>query len=194
MRKRSKWHSVIVSRKKVLDVYLSASPDQLADGHEWYEAAHLVASKLAREHGHSVEAAAGVISALSPSVSWEKNVEDAEYLLAGDAFHPYSTYGPNVKKAWRIAGGEHPEQVLGGKKVLAFYHLINDPTLGDRVVVDRHAVKVCTRRQWASDNEASGFLKVGYERCAQAYMDVSSSLGLLPHKVQATCWLVQRGA
>lgn len=194
MKKRSKWHSVQVSRKRVLEVYHSATPEQVEEGHAWYQMAHLVAQRMARINSLSVYAAAGVISALSPSVSWEKNVEDAEHLMQRDAFHPYSTYGPNVKKAWRIVDGEHPEEVLGGKKVLAFYHLISNPNLADKVVVDRHAVKVCTRRQWVSDTEASRFLAVGYDRCASAYVDVANSLGLLPHKVQATTWLVQRGA
>jgi len=183
---------VRVSRSKIFHTYIQATKQEHQEGLLWYENAHRICLEISGLASKPLESVVGVLAALSPSVSWERNVEEARAMLLGDHTVRYSTYPPNVDKAWRITEGEPPEVVLGGNKVRSFYSLILHPQDGHTVCIDRHAVKVATRREWKSDKEASQFLRTGYDRCAEAYRQVARQLRLLPHQVQAITWLVQR--
>lgn len=174
-------------------MYMASTPSQKMHGHGWYQSAHTVAYMMAHTTGISMEQACGVIAALSPACPWERNILDAWALCKGNDSHAFTTYGPNIEKGRRILAGESPLDVLGGNKVRAFYSLLLNPADSTTVCVDRHAVKACTRRFWWGDKEPQQFLRSQYGRCANAYRHVAAVCGVLPHQVQATCWIVQRG-
>lgn len=180
-----------VSPTKLLRLFHQANTDQLSRGLSWFEEANAIASALAKLSGRGTEQAAGIIAALSPASKWERNLEEAQAVLLGTTT-THVTYPGNVKKAYDILAGQDPMQVLGGRKVRAFYQLVMDPTDSYTVCVDRHAVRAVTLRAWTSDKEEAQFLRYGYDRCADAYRTVSKGIGLLPHQLQATVWNVQR--
>lgn len=187
----NRWQSVQVSRAKLFKLWHLATPRQLEEGLRWFEEANRIALGLARLASKPLFSVAGVIASLSPASSWERNLEEAHALLLGQPIN-HATYPANVLKARKILAGESPEQVLNGKKVMAFYKLIANPADGYSVCVDRHAVRACTLRRWTGDKEHAAFLRSQYDRCADAYRSVAEMEGVLPHQLQATVWTVQR--
>jgi hypothetical protein len=182
-------------RANLLMVYQEATARQVRDGRGWYRRANQIATGLAGEHGLETWQAAGILAALSPAVDWGRNVKDAATLCAASpgATLRLSTYGANVAKAQRILAGEHPDAVLGGRKVRAFYASIVDPRTSREVCVDRHAVAAALLEVGGVEVAAAharALEAVGaYDRIAAAYVDTADSLGIPPHAAQATVWL-----
>lgn len=160
-------------------------------GLNWYRNVHESARQMAADAMVPLHTVVGVLAALSPACPWERNLFETKGLLDQAPIN-CTTYRPNVVKARLILAGRDPQDILGGPKVTSFYQLIMNPRDNYRVCVDRHAVRVCTRRKWKSDKEASRFLKSQYERCADAYRIVADRMDLLPHQVQAVTWEVFR--
>lgn len=176
--------------RRVLSVYRSATPDQLADGLAWYDVAHAEAVALDPTKVHR---AAGVIAALSPRVRWGRNLA-----LAKDAYKhgtASGTMGRSCLAANAILAGADPSEVLTGPKVRAFYQLIADPDHKQAVCVDRHAIDVAVGlRLDEADRSAWYQLNRGglYETFADCYRRAADILGVLPGKVQAVTWVTWR--
>lgn len=174
------------------------APRELREsGARWYETAHDVASKLG--HGN-VERGAGVIAALSPMNSWDKNIMLARQLVhTGEA----GGYLPvNIEKARRIHGGEDPRAVLGGHKVRSFFENIVDPSSPQHVTIDRHAHDIAMGRPFVGtggskdpEEEHLGLSAKGrYKHFSDAYRHASGELGIdVPSRLQAVTWTLHRG-
>ena len=130
-------------------VYQLATLTEQQDGIAWYPAAKAIARTLADRHGIHPAEAAGVIAALSPRNRWERNVQDADSLIAAyQAGGPEQaqltkvcTFGANKAKAIRIleAGVLTDADVLAilsGPKLKEFYSCIQG--IAD-VTIDGHA-------------------------------------------------------
>lgn len=174
-----------------------ARPYELQDGRAWYVEAHTLAVNLADEcFLASTAHAAGVIAALSPSCAWERNVVDAKAVCAARSFDPtpvVATYGPNLGKAVEIRDGGNPLEVLGGKKVRAFFECIENPYTCRRAVIDRHAFCVAFDSYVPRDIIGTAVKLAGvYEWLETCYQEVATELSMFPHEVQATTWLVWR--
>jgi len=177
---------------RIVDVWRQATVAELVEGMDWYRDANALAVRLSPA---DPAAAAGVIAALSPMMSWGQNI-----ILAERAYADGKASGAlfsNVAKANRILAGERPEDVLGGDKVRAFYGVIADPT-SDAVVVDRHAFDIAVGRVTNNESRQALGRKGVYAKFESAYvraakviasetgMDVSAS------QVQAVTWTVWR--
>lgn len=180
---------MVPTTPKVLRVFAAATRQQRREGVGWYRHAHGVAASLDSD----VVRAAGVIAALSPRVSWPRNVE-----LAGRAYtegKASGTLGRSCKAADAILAGAHPAYVLNGPKVRAFFTLILDPTDEHTVCVDRHAIDVAVghRLVEAERTEKFSLERRGlYERFARCYRRAGAQLGILPSQVQAVTWVTWR--
>lgn len=181
---------VAVLAGRVVDRVAGAGPDAVADGLAWYRTARSTARALAREHGTTLATAAGVVAALSPRNRWSVNVSQAARVLEAAAAPagrcPRVSTTLNRERAWRIARGERPLDVLGGPKVRSFYRNI----VGDRsaVTVDVWAARV------VGVTEAELGRIGGYELVADAYRAAGVELGWAPCDVQAVAWVAVRGA
>lgn len=176
---------------RILDAYDKASASDMAEGERWYETARITAEALSAGTNISPAQAAGVIAALSPRVRWESNVRAAAEIIRAarrdpDANPPnVAGYYRNVKKAWKIATGWSPENVLGGPKVTSFYSNI----CGDEqsVTVDVWAARLaegCSNKNGPSGKR--------YERIADAYRMAASARDVSPMIMQATTWVFTR--
>jgi hypothetical protein len=128
----------------VLAVFRSASPEEVAEGREWYLKARALAEDL---HPFGVERAAAVIAVLSPRRTWDQNVALArrayELFLVDGHVDALRTTGDQQRKVTRLlVDGENPDDVVSGPKVRAFWHTIAHPHDPRAVVIDRHAVDV----------------------------------------------------
>ena len=160
-----------------------ATVADLAAGRDWYRAAGHEATVLSRTNGISREAAAGIIAAISPRLSWGLNVRNARTIAAGQGAR--GVLGANVAKAERIRAGESPLGVLGGDKVRSFYANI----CGDLQEV---TVDVWALRAAGLPGDTRMTPKV-YRTVADAYRTVAAEYGLQPAEAQAAAWVVVRG-
>lgn len=178
---------------RIVSIVNRATYEECHEGLYWYRAAHAIAADVGARLSLDVAHGAGILAALSPSSPWERNVLDAYALAAGDGAHRFTTYGANVEKAYRIAAGESPGAVLGGRKVRAFYQLILDPEQCGPVCIDRHALAVAVGRP-LSDEERKAFAKSRalYDRFQEAYRRAAAVIGTRPHEAQATAWVAWR--
>jgi len=176
-------------------VWSLATPDEVAHGIRWYREANSTARELAERYGVTLPQAVGVIAAISPGSRWEKNLEDAEALLAAyvyaEPLPAVGTYGRrNVEKARAILRGGDPLEILGGLKVRAFYANILNPDTPGPVTVDRHARGAAY--QLRGDAAAEIRSDAEYRYLADHFARGARKVGLLPHEYQATLWVTWR--
>jgi hypothetical protein len=173
-----------------MNVYRSATPDQVADGLAWYSVAHAEAVSLDPTNVHR---AAGIIAALSPRVRWEHNLVLARAAYENGAAS--GTLGRSCRAANAILAGAEPADVLNGPKVLAFYQLIADPNHERAVCIDRHATDVAVGMR-LDEAERSAWYQLHrgglYEKFADCYRRAAQRLGVLPGQVQAVTWVTWR--
>ena len=183
-------------------IYQLATLTEKQDGITWYPNALEIAEELAARHGyHGRLKAIGVIAALSPRNRWERNVEDADRLIAAfNAGGPEQarltkvcTFGANKEKAIRILQLEHASEtdilaILSGPKLQEFYNCIYG--LAD-VCIDGHAFCIwAANRTGLKDVPAIG-VKLRREIKAD-YRIAADELGITPSACQAITWVTWR--
>lgn len=185
-----------LTARNITRLYREATPEQRAAGVEWYRDAYLITRALADRHGVTIEAAAGVVAALSPLRSWGDNVNIAARAIAAGELTS-GAFKDSVSKVNRILAGEPVLSVLGGDKVRAFWHCIVSAGQTSAVCVDRHAFDAATNTRH-TDETRPRLSSKRYREVAAAYVRaaeiVSRERGTLvtPSAVQATVWLVWR--
>ena len=159
----------------------------------WYQEAHHEAMKLCRQHNITLNIAAQVIATLSPAVSWQQNLKDANNLIAGfnkgiQNLIRVSTYKANKRKAIAILYGDKTLEP-SAMKTYAFYTNILTAGNNNNVTVDRHAYK-------ALNNIAKGGsikpTKAEYEELEIAYQILAREYGLTPPQMQAVVWVAYK--
>lgn len=170
-----------------------AEARHIAAGKLWYREAHGFAVELSRLYDIPLPSVVGVIAALSPSVYWSANKQQAEALCRAYADGgPLSavvvtTYGKQAAKARKIL--ETGIVSLGKRpyKTSNFYENILCPDSHGAVTVDQHIVT------------AAGFTefwvcgaKWCYDLIANALQEIAAQQGLLPCEVQAIIWLTYK--
>ena len=182
-------------------VYQLATLTEQQDGITWYPAAKAIAVKLAERYSIPAAQAIGVIAALSPRNRWERNVQDAEALIAayvaGGAeqamLTKVCTFTSNKAKAVKIleSGLETLPtalDILSGPKLREFASCIAG--LPD-VCIDGHAFCIwAANRTGLKDVPAIG-VKLRREIKAD-YQAAADELGITPSACQAITWVTWR--
>lgn len=176
--------------RRILRFYDRASAAELASGLEWYEKAERESIALAAGTDLTPNQTAGIIAALSPRVQWQANLDAAAKMVeAAQKGKPEPIVAglkANRAKAWRIANGADPADVLGGPKVTAFYANISGDH--DAVTVDVWAARAAEGKD--DPNAPKG---KRYERIADAYRRAAAARNVSPRTMQATVWAHVRG-
>jgi hypothetical protein len=184
----------------ILKVYKGSTEEDIVAGSRWYFKAHDKAVKLGKLYTLALPQVVGVIAALSPSVSWVRNIADTETLLqavtSGNDTFTVTAYGNNKRKAVEIAKGGDPLEILGGSKVLSFYDNILNPGTSSAVTIDGHAYSIWKGIRYTLGGSGSipKITPKRYEEVSSAYCKIASKLAVMPHQVQATTWLTWRKA
>lgn len=170
--------------RRILAVWERATAADVEAGATWYNEAQELAFHLGRNSGHGLEAAAAVISHLSPRTTWTRNVTGAITLLTyGEQAD--GIIGANYDRARASLSFEDPADSFGGPKTLRFYRNICGDT--EAVTVDVWAARV------AGVDEAL-LKRVGvYDAVEAAYQRAARRVGVEPSTMQATTWIVARG-
>jgi hypothetical protein len=98
------------NQRHILGTFLLATEAERYDGRNWYRRANAIAMACSQAHHVPFLACVGVIAALSPNNKWDRNVKDAQNLIAlfsiggREAAERVSvcTYGQNKEKAIQI--------------------------------------------------------------------------------------------
>jgi len=161
-----------------------------AIGAEWYRDARSSCRRLARDYGVSERTAAGIVAALSPRLRWNENLTYAEsvleHLASGIRIAPpvVPVFSLSRDRAWRIALGERPLDILSGDKTRAFYRCLTGDL--DAVAVDIWAARAAGETRTLTPRR--------YARVAAAYRAAARSVGLAPSVLQAIVWCAIRGS
>jgi hypothetical protein len=173
-----------------VDGWLDAATAQdLADGLAWYDRARREAERMSRTYGLPTRHCAGVIAALSPRCQWASNVRSAERMIAaaiaGELEPVANGTMSNRDKAWRIANGADPDEVLSGPKVRAFYANIMGDT--EAITIDVWAARAAEGRDYKNAPKQRR-----YDLLAESFRRVGRKRGMHPRDVQAAVWTVYR--
>ena len=175
------------SHRNISKVWQRASQDAINHGFEWYETANRIGAEIDRTFGFRPNTGAGILAALSPQKNWDVNISLAWQLAETDTCGQTKA---NVAKALRIKRGENPLDVLGGRKVRAFYSCIVG--VESEACIDRHAVSIYMGRH-VSDVELKMLARVGvYDRIANAYATVAEAENVPVYVIQAATWVQWR--
>jgi hypothetical protein len=185
-----------VSTRNITRVFRTATADQLANGLAWYLDANTIANALANENNVSVEKCAGIISALSPMMSWGANVNIATRFITAGGLER-GALKTNLAKSRAILAGADILTTLNGLKVQNFYDCILTNGLGAGVCIDRHAYDIATNTRH-TDATRPKLSPKRYNECADAYRRAASILSrelgypVSGAQVQAVTWVAWR--
>lgn len=157
-------------------------------GISWYFEAHNFCADLSKRYNVPLANVCAVVSALSPATNWEQNKRDAVRLIQGKE-GGYVTYGQNVIKAKIALKTDNPGNLFSmqtGAKTYNFYHCLLSPSSSAHVVIDRHAYRVATGKEYTK------LTLKQYLEIASHYMKAANKLGLLPSQLQAVLWVDYR--
>lgn len=182
-------------RRLTVETVRSAEEWQRDAGRGWYGAACDLAAELGRklEGRDRLRRAAAIIAVLSPQISWAQNVKVAHSIVAKTAEGFGGAFRRNVAKAIRLRDAtSFDDSVVSGRKVSAFADNIWRPDVSLAVTLDR--VMMRHFRLGARMLERKGVYQLLSLAVSYAAADLSRDGVLwLPHQVQATVWIVERG-
>lgn len=183
-------------------LYRLAQPEEVIEGKLWYRDAKAWVYQVAAASNLEPVIVAGILSALSPGVSWEQNKVDCLNFI--DAYQQdrmgslkVGTYGPNKRKAIDIVENcEDFEDVFktlegtSGWKTARFFANIMRPNSPDYVCIDRHAYKAAINVIDGGSLSPSSWKR--YRETSQAYKRMAKKLKLTPCELQAIVWVVYK--
>ena len=185
--------------ENIKSIFNLATPTEIRDGIVWYATAQQQCADISNLHDIPLNIAVGVVAALSPNNKWERNVTNADQLIAaflrGDAVESVkvSTYHTMRNKAWLILQ-EMPDNVetikiLNGQKIVAFYRCI----MGESTCcVDGHARNIFYGERIGLTNDKANIGVKEYRTIAAAYAEAGYALGFKAYELQAITWVTWR--
>lgn len=159
----------------------------------WFKMNRLC-SEMACKYGFEKRIGAAVFAALSPNNDYHGNLRDADRLLeaaknkCGIDDFKVSTYGNNKRKAWRIANGEDPLDLIVFPKTRSFFLNIFDPLDPHPVTVDGHIYNAWYGRRISLKGAAQKGNHKLYEVVANDVRELAKEKGVLPNVAQGIIW------
>lgn len=160
-------------------------------GSAWYPEANRLMQQWC---GPDYDRAAGITAALSPRVSWSKNLEKARTLIATGQV---SGIGAHCRAARRIRNGENWRHVIGHwPKAAPFAALISDPgaTADD---LDGYGLGLpwdIWMRRLIDPADPMGIADAVLRAATHQIYAIADRVGTTPGPVQAALWAYIRGA
>ena len=189
------------NQANILAIYQLATPQERAEGMQWYSIAQSIAQDIAARYELPEATVVTVLAALSPRNRWDRNVADCEAICSAFVSggspqameHKACTFKSNKLKA--IAALEHSLStdeaalaILKGPKVSEFYRCIRGES---DVCIDGHA--------WCiHQNERRGLAEVPKitPKMRQAikadYLAAAKVVEITGYQMQAITWLAWR--
>jgi len=175
-------------KNNIIRVYNKA--DNYSD---WYKEANTLCKYLAYKYKTPFNSVVGIVSALSPLKTWDKNKEIAEYYLSEDKIlnnnGKFINFPKQCDKAVEIRQTNKEQEILDilrGEKTKSFYLNIKYPERMANVTVDRHAIAVALGR--IATEEEQALSKNHYKFFEDCYKWTAQQLGIRPLLLQSITW------
>jgi len=167
----------------IVNSYLMATDDIVADGMTWYPRARDFCLTL----DENLHKAAGIVAVISANTAWNANMTLARKAYQGDTRVGFMD---KVRKVERIFAGESPETVVSGQKVTSFFQCIINPDANMPAVIDRHAYDIAVNTYHGSARRDLG--KKRYIAFQECYATAADIVGLTIPQLQAITWVEWR--
>lgn len=191
--------------RNINKIFKLATPEEVRDGVIWYATAQAAAKRIAVNAGIPLRIAVGVIAALSPNNRWERNLSDADNLIAaylngdGPEAVKVSCYNAMKAKAWSILDAM-PETdadvmaILNGQKIVSFFCNIMGH---DTCTIDGHALNIARGKREGLTSDKTNIGKGLYAELQAAYARAGAKARvngrpLKAFEMQAITWVVWR--
>ena len=182
--------------RNILKVYRRATPEDTANGLEWYDRAKRHAKAISTKYFIHTHTVIGVMAALSPNNRWERNVKDTERMcqawINGEDLSDFkvSCYNTMKAKAWSILEDDLTDDDdiltrLNGQKIRSFYSNIRGL---DEVTIDGHALNIALGIRQGLTSDKTNMGKKVYREMQEAYVKAAKRVGVKPHELQAITW------
>ena len=192
----------------IIAMYFRSSKVDRVKGKGWYSNAYSIACTLGKKYNSTSNTASAIISALSPSNKWNRNVEDAEMMLRANAYDldlnecKPSTYGNQKLKAIAIIEGnvsddETLKGILNGQKTKSFYANISTNGKTDDCTIDGHSYNVWNGTV-TNLNDVPGMTPKTYRMIQDDYRTAAKIISeiegetLKASEIQAITWVAYR--
>lgn len=196
--------TLTTNQRHIVARFMDATSLEIEQGRQWYVLAYEVAKRISIQYELNTETVAAVIAALSPNNKWERNIKDAENVVAAfmlgdvdDAMNvKVCTYRKNLAKAVDILNACHCdyESILKGPKVIEFYHCI----IGQSdVCIDGHAYSIWVGERLTMKEVPSigkrlrETIKADYI-AATHFINDNSDEFFTPFEIQAITWCAHK--
>lgn len=189
--------------KNIIRAFDLATPEEVAAGVRWYAEAQAAARTIAERHDVPLNLAVGVIAALSPNNRWERNLKDADALIAaymdgeGPEAVKVSCYNAMKHKAWDILNQMADTDdvitgILNGQKIVSFFCNIMGH---DTCTVDGHALNIARWKREGLTSDKTSIGKALYAELQEAYAKAGQKVRvngrpLKAFEIQAITWVV----
>ena len=200
------------SYENIIKTYEGASQELKDEGKTWYPEAHLIAKSVGGialspniTEQRQVLLGAGIISAFSPQMVWEKNIR-AAMVFAGTGNKPVWITNRDYDKACKMMKcimrnlDATPEDILeilgdGAVKTRPFFMNILNPSgevKENGITIDRHAIAIYLGDVPSPLQVGRASSKNGNTQIQNSYKIASQKLGVHHNDLQATTWLEWR--
>ncbi len=185
-----------MSKNNLMSVFERATIFDVTTGLESYRTYNRLTSAIATKYGFGANVGAAVFAALSPNNDYFGNLRDTDRVLKGvkEGKHwtdiKASTYTPNKVKAWEIARGSKPLDLIVAPKTRNFYLNVSDPEDFHPVTIDGHMLCAWRGKRTVLD-DAKMNARV-YAEVADGFRAVAKELGLITNQVQGVVWITWR--
>ena len=209
------------SYDNIIKTYEGASQELKDEGKAWYPEAHIMARNVgeiafprpytdgdivsSRYEYRQVLLGAGIISAFSPQMVWEKNIRAAN-VFAGSFDKPVWITNRDYDKAVKMVKyvrentGVEPDDILeilgdGAVKTRPFFMNILNPyghVRNNGITIDRHAIAIYLGDVPSPIQVSRASSKNGNTLIQNSYKIASQKLGVHHNDLQATTWLEWR--
>ena len=184
---KGKYLSRTIVKNNIIKVY-----NQSTHKNDWYKDANMFCKYLSDRYKVPFNSVVGIVSALSPLKTWDKNQEIAEYFLDKRLIKKDNKFIqlPNqCIKAEAILYTDNEVEILdilSGAKTKSFYLNIRYPERITDVTIDRHAISIALGRI-STDFEQQLSTKQ-YKWFVDVYKWTAKSLGIRPLLLQSITW------
>lgn len=175
-----------------------AGPDDWDLARSAWRTYRTLTSRIALETGFTPRVGAAIFAALSPNNDYYGNLRDTRRVLAGvrAGLTPdqvkVSTYGQNKLKAWRIAQGEEPLDLIVYPKTRNFFLNVHDPDDPVPITIDGHIFNAWMGERIPLKGAAQRMNGRYYQEASEDVRRLGEEMALIPNQAQGLVWWTWR--
>lgn len=185
----NKHYSRTVLKNNILRVWLRCDEE---DRFDWYLDARNKAQEIANESGLPLIVVVGVIAALSPKLTWRRNLIEARAMCLNRNCKQMGLFKRKALDIIYSTGTQSEiESILRGNKITAFFRNIMFPGNQESVTVDRHAIRIALGKDF-TDDELIALGDNAYQFIQESYKYTAEKIGVSPLLLQSATWVRYR--